>query len=889
MSGDTISRLAAALADRYRIEREIGAGGMATVYLAQDLKHDRDVAIKVLHPDLGAALGGERFLTEIKTTAKLQHPHILPLLDSGDADGLLFYVMPLVDGETLRTRLERERQLPVDDAVRITSEVAGALDYAHRHGVIHRDIKPENILLHDGRAVVADFGIALAVSAASGPRMTQTGLSLGTPQYMSPEQAMGERTIDARADVYALGAVLYELLTGEPPFSGATVQAIVAKVLTERPMNPTAVRDTIPRHVEASVLKALAKLPADRFATPAQFADALKHPEIMSGAMSATMAAQATGVRPAPRGVRRFVAATPVIWAAFAATAAIGVYGWMRQATPESPPMISVPLAELPNVSSQTATGGVALSLSPDGTKLAFFGADSNKTSRLFVRSLSDGSVTAVPNSEFARFHSFSPDGQSLAFIRDGRLMVWVIGGGNVRASGDIGLTRGLAWMPDSTIVYSDHGKLLQRRLSDGATETLVAPADSSTYVQPSAASADVVLFTIIAADGGREVAAFSRREKRIRRLGVHGNRPLYIEGGFVAFVDDNNNVALLEVDPATLTPRGSTRTVTEASTYSSLFAGSTYAVSRSGVLVYQRAEGGVEHELDIVDRSGRARPALSARHPYRIPRFSPDGRRIAVGITGALGITTGDIWIVNAENGTIDRVTSDGLSSQPEWDPDGKSVVFLERDKAQASGHLARIAVDGSGKPVELLRRKVGIWESKITPDRRTMIWREDASSTNRDIFYAPLDSLAVAHPLRTGAFDDRGFALSPDGKWLAYTSNEKGAPEIFLCRVEPNGPRWLVSRDGGTEPRWARTGELFFRHADSVLTVRVDLAGAEPKIGPPVPLFSGSYESAPYEPLWDVSPDGKQFVMVQLPPGRGSRLQLMVNWVGKFRTGGK
>jgi serine/threonine-protein kinase len=196
-----IARLTAAIEDRYRIERELGVGGMATVHLAQDLRHDRAVAIKVLHPDLAAALGGERFLAEIRTTAKLQHPHILPLLDSGEAAGLLFYVMPLVTGESLRQRLDRERQLPIDDAVRIAREVAGALDYAHRHGVIHRDIKPENILLHDGSALVADFGIALAVQSAGGQRMTQTGLSLGTPQYMSPEQAMGDRTIDARSDV----------------------------------------------------------------------------------------------------------------------------------------------------------------------------------------------------------------------------------------------------------------------------------------------------------------------------------------------------------------------------------------------------------------------------------------------------------------------------------------------------------------------------------------------------------------------------------------------------------------------------------------------------------------------------------------------------------------
>jgi serine/threonine protein kinase len=274
----TLAPLASALSGRYEIDREIGRGGMATVYLARDLKHDRKVALKVLQPDLAAALGAERFLTEIRTTANLQHPHILPLHDSGDANGSLFYVMPFVEGETLRARLERNGPLPIDDALTITREVLSALDYAHRAHVVHRDIKPENILLHDGHALVADFGIALAVQQAGGARMTQTGLSLGTPQYMSPEQAMGERQIDGRADIYATGAVLYEMLTGEPPFAGQTVQAIVAKVMTERPTPPSTLRDTVPASVEAAVLRSLAKLPADRFASAKEFADALSVP-----------------------------------------------------------------------------------------------------------------------------------------------------------------------------------------------------------------------------------------------------------------------------------------------------------------------------------------------------------------------------------------------------------------------------------------------------------------------------------------------------------------------------------------------------------------------------------------------------------------------------------
>jgi eukaryotic-like serine/threonine-protein kinase len=282
-----IAKLTEALSDRYRIEREIGAGGMATVYLAEDLRNHRLVAVKVLRADLSALLGTERFLNEIRVTANLQHPHILPLFDSGEADGRLFYVMPYLEGEALAERIAREKQLPVEEAVRITREVASALDYAHRHGVIHRDIKPANILLQDGTALVADFGIALAVSNAGGARLTETGLSLGTPYYMSPEQATGDRQLDARSDVYSLGAVLYEMLTGDPPHTGSTAQAVIAAVVTEQPRDVAARRPRLAPHVAEAVHRALEKLPADRFPSAAEFARALEGPAASTGRTAA--------------------------------------------------------------------------------------------------------------------------------------------------------------------------------------------------------------------------------------------------------------------------------------------------------------------------------------------------------------------------------------------------------------------------------------------------------------------------------------------------------------------------------------------------------------------------------------------------------------------------
>ena len=273
---DPISRLNAALEGRYTIERELGEGGMATVYLADDLKHERKVALKVLKPELAALVGAERFLAEIKTTANLQHPHILALFDSGEADGVVFYVMPYIEGESLRDKLDREKQLGVKDAVAITQKVADALDYAHERGVVHRDIKPGNILLSErGEPLVADFGIALAVAHAGAGRITETGLSLGTPHYMSPEQATGDRDVDPRSDVFALGCVLYEMLAGQPPFAAPTAQAVLVQILTTDAPSITTARRTVPTNVAAALAQALEKLPADRFTSAAEFVAAL--------------------------------------------------------------------------------------------------------------------------------------------------------------------------------------------------------------------------------------------------------------------------------------------------------------------------------------------------------------------------------------------------------------------------------------------------------------------------------------------------------------------------------------------------------------------------------------------------------------------------------------
>jgi hypothetical protein len=403
------TRLATALEERYRIERQLGAGGMATVYLATDLKHDREVALKVLRPELGAVLGAERFLAEIKITARLDHPHILTLIDSGEAGGFLFYVLPLVRGESLRDKLKREQQLGVDEALAITKQVASALDYAHRSGVVHRDIKPENILLFEGEAMLADFGIALAVKEAGGNRLTETGLSLGTPQYMSPEQATGDRLLDARSDVYSLAAVLYEMLAGEPPVTGPNAQAMIAKLMTERPVHLRVVRGSVPDNIDAAVARALDKTPADRFGSAGDFARALELKPI-TGTVPVAVAPAAAGAR-SRRG----------LWIGIAAAALLagGAGAFARKGTPPAPREAGFALRDRTQL---TTSGNVFVSaISADGKQLAYITHNCGASGCSYAVDIQDvGGTTThriLDNISAGYGLEWSPDRRNLIFV----------------------------------------------------------------------------------------------------------------------------------------------------------------------------------------------------------------------------------------------------------------------------------------------------------------------------------------------------------------------------------------------------------------------------------------------------------------------------------------
>jgi eukaryotic-like serine/threonine-protein kinase len=893
-------QLRSALADRYRIERELGAGGMATVYLARDLKHDRQVALKVLRPELAAILGGERFLSEIKTTANLQHPHILPLHDSGEAGGMVYYVMPFVEGESLRDRLTREQQLPVDEAVRIACEVADALEYAHQQGVIHRDVKPENILLHGGHALVADFGIALAASKSEGAtRMTETGMSLGTPAYMAPEQAMGERSITPKADIYALGAVLYEMLSGEPPFAGPTAQAIIARVMTEEPRSLTLQRHTIPPHVEAATRKALEKLPADRFATAAAFAAALRDPSF--GATGAP----ARGRTPAAAGApgRRPAAALPWALAALAVVVAGAALLRPKAAAPVIRYSLALPPSETPDPERLVVP-------SPDGASLLFVGPvpgqPSGSEEQLWLKARDRFDATPLPGTAGGWNATFSPDGQWIAFLQGNKLMKVAVSGGAPTTLADSGssLVPGIAWLDDGTIVYvRPNGRALLRMRASGGASTVVLRSDTLPVGEPSPLPGGHGVLYAQCADPGcvhSDVMALDLRSGATHVVVNGAVMAQYLATGHLLWVRDDGAAFAARFDLGSARLRGAAvsvlDSVAEYPGYPLL------AVSRTGTLAARRGAGlaiSGDYNMIWLDRSGRASP-IDMGGPLQIDPYggnpgwalSPDGRRLAIALHTDAG---GDIWVKQLPAGPLSRVTFDTAPAlRPRWLPGGRAISFIA--VRGTDWELHQVNADGTGGERLLAHNPGEIFEGAVSPDGGWTVVRIHGGIgiQGRQIFgYRRGDTTAVplvANP----AFDEDAFRISPDGHWIAYESNETGRREVYV-RPFPNtgAGKWQASTAGGYAPLWAPGGrELFFVDAQRRMTVASFAPAATPPVGARRILFTLPddiylWENDYYTPF-DISPDGQRFLMARQVHATGAAqapLVVVENWFTELK----
>jgi serine/threonine-protein kinase len=834
---------------------------MATVYLAEDTRHHRKVAIKVLHPELSAVIGPERFLKEIELTANLQHPHILPLFDSGSADGLLYYVMPFIEGETLRARLTREQQLPIADSLRIATDVADALDYAHKRHVIHRDIKPENILLQDGRPVVADFGIALAVEQAGGMRMTQTGISLGTPQYMAPEQAMGDKSVDHRADIYALGAVVYEMLAGVPPFTGPNAQAIVARVITEKPRSLTAIRDTVPPHVDAAVYAALQKLPADRPATAREFSRALNEPQHTSP----------FEFQPAER-----ISTTSLVGGIVLTAALFGLAGYAlgirasdfssRSSQPSRLAMLT------PNLS---GTGGSAVSrliaMTPDGEGVVYLGQDAEGNAVLYHQKLDEESPVEIPGSLGVIDPVISGDGRTIiggsaALVSASRRNVSLpLNGGQVTEISSAINPQRAEVSKDGTVWYSSYSSVKLFRVTPDGKSSEIKSGDGLRFQQILSRNRAIIIRSPLGTASGPA----SILDTETGKTTLLTNEPVvemrYGDGVIVYTRNDGTLwAAMFDEKHGTMT----STPVKIGSDVSMTGTGiAQFSVSRSGNLAYVPEE---PRWLALVDRDGKLRYATTERRNFHSPKFAPDGDRISVDFSTSSGR---DVWILSLKRGTMSRATFDSDGHDATWTPDGQFITYTTFKNGKLG--VYRVKPGGGGQPDSIVTSSSLGYTGDWLPDGKGLVTtlRDVQPNSGSDIGIMENAGKGPFRPLIANQFQTQYPAVSPDGKWLAFVSDQSGAQEVYVRPLEGSGEDVQVSLSGGTEVVWSHDGsELFYRgNSDH----GVYLVAAKVRESPTFDVVSRTnlfpvddMAAAVPHANYDVSHDGKTFALVRRSP---------------------
>ncbi len=872
---DSLQLLTTALSDRYTIERQLGAGGMATVFLAEDIRHHRKVAIKLLRPELGVVLGGERFLSEIRITAGLDHPHIVTLIDSGEANGLLYYVLPFISGESLRQKLDRDEQLSLGEAIEITKQVAGALDHAHQKGIIHRDLKPENILLQDGQAMLADFGIALAVKEAGGNRLTETGLSLGTPQYMSPEQATGDRQLTPKSDIYSLAAVVYEMLAGEPPVTGPNAQAMIAKLLTERPVSLRVVRDSLPANIDVAVQKALSKTAADRFASAGEFARALSAEPAGATVPSPIPAALPVGRRPAW-----------IPWAIGAAAIAFGL--GLTRLIPRPPPPLILGRSE-----QFTADPGLEVfpAISPDSKLIAYSAGDTRRM-RVFLRPLGGGrTIPLSDDSTSVETHPrWSPDGSSLLFLTHGGVSVSPALGGSARAvvpPSPIASVRSAVWSPSgSEIAFTRGDSLMAVPVNGGATRLIgsgvfdvhscdwsltgrwiacvsdngesVFPgqgfgnlAPSTLVLFPAAGGAairllDAKLFGqspiwtpdgaqllfISNRDGPRDVYSLS-----ISSSGQLNGAPTRLSAGLgpisislsadghklvYAVYSAQANLWSIPVDghlaatPKTATQLTSSHQVIESA-----------RVSHDGKwLLYDSDLRGNADIYRLPIQGGQPEQLTSDSVDEFAPDLSPDGRSIAY---HTFRHGTRDIEVKPLDGGPIESaVTGPGHESFPIWSPDGQALLYWDQTPPYETSIVHRGPGHAWLPPKGLV--SLGIFPD-WSPDNKwvgyvTGVFSSECTAAafsgaechSRACFIAADggDSHCRFAPGRDGPFAEK-VLWSPDGRTLYFKAHDsRGRASFWSQSVSGGQPRQLVLFDDpawqSNRPFFATDGKRFF-----------------------------------------------------------------------------
>ena len=805
-----------ALADRYALESVLGRGGMATVYLADDLRHDRRVAVKVLQPELAAAVGAERFLAEIRTTAKLRHPNILPLFDSGDAAGSLFFVTPYVDGETLRDRLADQGQLPVPEALRIARGILRGLEHAHKQGVVHRDIKPANILLQDGEALVADFGIAFAVGAEA-RRLTQTGLTVGTPQYMSPEQATAEDRVGPTTDLWSTGCVLYEALTGEPPFDAKTSQGVVGKVLTQDPVPATERRKAVPPHVAYALTRSLEKLPADRFQTAGEFAAALTAGE-------AVRVLPASG-EPRPWRLLAGVGAAGLLLGALLTSALLSNSSGDRS---RGVVRFRIPAA-LQNAQTR------ATAITPQGHVVA----EGGNRKPLLIRRLDRMDEPATVAS--AGFHPFfSPDGEWVAYFDAAGLRKMPVGGGSaVDLAPLVDRTLGGTWMGDR-IVFANTGGLYLLSEDGGTPVVLAEPnadQDELHYAWPHfLPGGRIVLFTIVSTEASSDsegvIAALDLESGEVTPILRGGSTPRYVEGERLLF-STGGRLQAVSFDPSSLQTGDAPVEALPDPVMVVRSYGADFDVAANGTLIYAPPYVQPERTLAWVTPEGSLEDLGAPARHYVYPRLSPDGLRLVVDLSPPN--RQRDLYVWDSALGSLNRLTDEpGEELFGVWSRDGRTVYYSANVDGPF-GVWAR-AADGSGESRLVYQGDRPTFLMGMTPDGDRLV----ATTVRENSGGFDIMSVSVTDPsdvqihLAT-EYNETSPSVSPDGQWLAYSSNSTGQPQVYIGRFpDASGSRWQVSVDGGQHPVWGATGDHLFWRDPTGDIIRTEVAfDPEPSVG--------------------------------------------------------
>ncbi len=883
MIGQTLSH--------YKIISKLGAGGFGEVYLAEDSRLDRKVALKILPQHLSERADlRERFEREARAVSSLNHPHICTLYDIGEQDGIHYLVMEHLEGETLAARLEKGA-LPLEQTLQYAIQIADALDKAHRQGVVHRDLKPGNIMLVKSGAKLLDFGLAkqqatetptnLSALPTEQASLTAEGTILGTLQYMAPEQLEGKEA-DRRTDIFAFGAVVYEMATGKKAFEGNSQASLIAKILEVDPQPMSELQPLTPTALDRVVKTCLAKDPDDRWQSARDLYRELKW--IAEGTTDASLPTTAAGI-PAGSGWSQLL--LPVVASVVVAASIASVAVWNLKPAPARPVTRTVVALQADETIQSSAI--VPLAFSPDGSQMVYSAQKGDDPPRLYLRPMNSLEDQPLSGTEGANHPFFSPDGQWVGFFAEGELKKGPITGGTVLTiCTTSGRTQGASWGTDDRIIFSTIGalRLLQVSADGGTPEVLTSleggPLESFLSWPEILPGGKAVLFAT--GDGTIVVQRLDTGERKVLLQG--GTFPHYVSTGHLVYSREGTLMAVL-FDPDQLEISGSPVPVIEGiRSPVRAFGGAQLTISKTGALAYVVGSADEsEGTLVWVDRQGISEPLAAPLRDYEYPRVSPDGQRIAVGIRERENEVY--IGVYDVSRSTLTRLTFEsGFNTVPAWSPDGKRLAFTS-DREGRLGIFWQMA-DGSGGVERLTTSDYQTVPASFSPDGQLLAFIEDNPTTGRAIRVLNLED-REAEPFLQNPYEETAPKFSPDGEWMAYSSTESGRREVYVQPYPGPGGKWQISTDGGQEPVWnPQGGELFFRIGDRMMAVELDTRSGFAS-GTPQMLFEGLYLPTAFSyPFYDVSPDGQRFLMLQpveSQTGGATQINVVLNWFEELK----